>query len=44
MSILLVLVAIFFAVVTVWAGCRLHRLLSRRTALVGAPCNGRKAC
>lgn len=30
MSILLILLATFFAALTVWAGRRLHRLLSRR--------------
>ena len=28
--IMLILLATFFAVLTVWAGCRLHRLLSRQ--------------
>ena len=32
MSILLILLATFFAALTVWAGRRLHRLLSRRHA------------
>lgn len=30
MSVLLILLTMFFAALTVWAGLRLHRLLSRR--------------
>lgn len=34
MSILLILLATFFAALTVWAGRRLHRLLSRQARVV----------
>lgn len=41
MSILLILLAMFFAAVMVSAGCRLHRLLSRRLPPVYRPAHAR---
>ncbi len=44
MSVLLVLMAMFFIAVMVWAGCRLHQLQNRCKAPAGAPLDGGKAC
>ena len=44
MSILMVLMAIFFIAVMAWAGCGLRQPQNRRTSPAGAPLNGGKAC